>query len=70
MDEEIPKKFIDKAWQNYMDSHTTYPLKTGNWLHDLPSVKPMDMGKSQFILECHVNGKFYNKWLNYNNEDE
>ena len=70
MSEELPKKILDKAYKNYADSHTTYPLPTGNFLSDLPSVKPMEYGKSQFYALCHENAEFLEKWINQNKKDE
>ncbi len=63
--EELPKRLLDKAYKNYTDSHTTYPLPTGNFSHDLPSVKPMEYGKGQFYAKCHEDKNFYYHWLNY-----
>jgi hypothetical protein len=48
-------KFIDEAYKNYGDSHTTF-------LNGFAMVKPMAHSKETFINECKSNKKFAKKW--------
>ena len=48
-------KFIDNAYKNYGDSHTTF-------LNGFAMVKPMVHSKETFINECKSNEKFAKKW--------
>lgn len=52
---EIYNKFIDDAYKNYGDSHTTF-------LNGFAMVKPMVHSKETFINECKSNEKFAKKW--------
>jgi hypothetical protein len=52
---EIYNKFIDDAYKNYGDSHTTF-------LNGFTMVKPMVHSKETFINECKSNEKFAKKW--------
>ncbi len=69
MREEIPKKILEQAYKNYGDSHTTWPTKTGNWLDEIPMVKPMAYGKSEFFKLCYKNADFLEKWINQNKDE-
>ena len=52
---EIYNKFIDDAYKNYGDSHTTF-------LNGFAMLKPMAHSKETFINECKSNEKFAKKW--------
>ena len=63
--EELPHDLVKKAYKNYADSHTSKPMKSSNWLDNIPSVTPMEHGITSFTKVCNENKRFYMHWLNY-----